>query len=168
MNAHANGCEISPKNLSTSVFTYGTLMSERVLQVVLGRVPVWSHAELDGFARVPLGNERCYPGALVRPGAKIRGRILHGVNADELARLDRFEGDEYEPVVVEGIRLDSGALVDARVWKLAQFEGILDGQWDYNKFVLEDEHWYVQMCKEWAHDDEIEQQKCTPQRRGGL
>lgn len=170
MTKHTECAELSPKEVDrkTSVFTYGTLMSERVLQAVLGRVPNWSCGELTDFKRVSLGNERCYPGALPHPASKICGRVLHDLSADELARLDRFEGDEYEAVIIDEVLLASGEKVRARVWKLADLNGVLDRDWDYDKFLRHDENWYVEMCREWAADDDTEQQKCTAQRRGAL
>jgi Gamma-glutamyl cyclotransferase, AIG2-like len=143
-------------------------MSERVLAVVLGRVPRWSAAELSGYRRSPLGNGRCYPGVCPSPSSKVRGRVLHDVTPSELARLDRFEGDEYAAVVVPGVRLlQSGEDIRARMWVLADTQGVLEGEWSFDAFLEKDEAWYVRMCKEWADDDAKEQQQCTPQRRGG-
>jgi gamma-glutamylcyclotransferase (GGCT)/AIG2-like uncharacterized protein YtfP len=151
----------------TWVFSYGTLMSEKVLKAVLGRVPQHCPGELDGFARCPL-SDRCYPGAVARQGSRLRGRVLRGISPAELAVLDRFEGDEYTSIFVDGVRLESGETVRARFWPLADATGILlDGDWSYDQFLATNESWYVKMCSEWAADDKREQQQCTPQRRGG-
>lgn len=97
----------------------------------------------------------------------MRGRVLRGVTADELATLDRFEGDEYAPVVVAGVRLDSGESVAARLWLLEDTSGLLEEEWSFERFMEEDEGWYVRMCMEWAEEDKVEKRKCTPQQRGG-
>jgi gamma-glutamylcyclotransferase (GGCT)/AIG2-like uncharacterized protein YtfP len=148
------------------VFTYGTLMSEKVLQAVLGRVPQHSPGELDGYVRCPLGNNRCYPGAIPRQGSTLRGRVLRYITSLELAVLDRYEGDEYDRACVDGVRLETGETVRARFWPLADLSGVLDGEWSYDAFIATNEASYVKMCTEWAHDDQREQQQCTPERRG--
>lgn len=144
-------------------------MSERVLQAVMGRVPQWTPGVLPGYRRRALGNGRCYPGVCAAAGASVRGRVLQAVSAAELARLDRFEGDEYAAVVVPGVRLGAGGEggpVSARVWVMREPEGMLEAEWSFDRFVEKDEAWYVDMCREWAADDLVEQQQCTPQRRG--
>lgn len=142
-------------------------MSERVLEVVIGRVPPWSAATLPGYRRRALGNGRCYPGVCRAAGAAVRGRLLRGISPAELARMDRFEGDEYAAVVVPDVRLDGGQSVRARLWVLESMEGVEDGEWSFESFLENDEGWYVEMCREWSEDDKREQQQCTPQRRGG-
>lgn len=143
-------------------------MSERVLQEVMGRVPAWTPAVLPGYRRRALSG-RCYPGVCAARGASVAGRVLHAVSAAELARLDRFEGDEYVALVVPGVRLGAaggGDAVAARVWVMRDPDGMLEAEWSFDRFLEKDEGWYVDMCREWAADDRIEQQQCTPQRRG--
>jgi gamma-glutamylcyclotransferase (GGCT)/AIG2-like uncharacterized protein YtfP len=139
----------------TWVFSYGSLMSEPVLEAVLGRVPAWTPGRVAGYARGPLCG-RCYPGAVPRAGAELPGRALQGVRPAELARLDRFEGDEYEPAV-EAVRLDTGEVVRARLWRLHDQSGLLDGDWSFDEFVKVNEGWYIQMCRDWATQDDREQ-----------
>jgi gamma-glutamylcyclotransferase (GGCT)/AIG2-like uncharacterized protein YtfP len=137
----------------TWVFSYGTLMSESVLETVLGRVPAWTAGSVAGYTRAPLCG-RCYPGAVPRDGAVISGRVLRGVRSHELARLDRFEGDEYRPVV-ETVLLDTGDTVRARLWTLHDLKGVvLDGDWSFEQFLREDQAWYLTSCKEWADQDD--------------
>lgn len=144
-------------------------MSERVLEVVLGRVPRWVNGEVAGFARAPLGDGRCYPGAVRKPGAILRGRVLCDVTEKELGRLDRFEGDEYDACLVPNVALENGDTVRARVWVLSpsEMKGVRDGEWSFDAFLEKDEGWYVAMCKDWADEDDVLQLKCTRQRRGG-
>lgn len=143
-------------------------MSERVLEVVLGRIPRWVCGEVSGFASAPLGDGRCYPGAFRKPGSVLRGRVLCDLTRSELDRLDRFEGDEYEASSVPNVTLQGGASVSARMWILPPSEmgGVLDGDWSFDAFLAKDEEWYVKMCQEWADEDSVEHQKCTPQQRG--
>jgi gamma-glutamylcyclotransferase (GGCT)/AIG2-like uncharacterized protein YtfP len=143
------------------VFSYGTLMSESVLEVVLGRVPAWTEGRVSGYARVPLCG-RCYPGAVPRDGGVIIGRVLRGVSSHELARLDRFEGDEYCPVV-ETVRLDSGDTVRARLWALSDLNDVVpDSDWSFDRFVKVDQAWYLTSCKEWADQDDRNNGKLKP------
>lgn len=143
-------------------------MSERVLEAVLGRVPVWTAGEISGFKRSALANDRCYPGVCrAPPSSTVRGRVLHDITAEELTTMDRFEGEEYEAVVMPDVRLESGKDVRARVWVLSNMEGVLDSEWSFDEFVEKNEGWYVRMCKEWADEDAIEQKQFTSQQRGG-
>jgi gamma-glutamylcyclotransferase (GGCT)/AIG2-like uncharacterized protein YtfP len=57
-------------------------------------------AWLEGYERRPVRGQE-YPGIVARLGAEaLRGVLYRGITAQEWARLDAFEGSEYERVQV--------------------------------------------------------------------
>lgn len=80
--------------MSRNVFTYGSLMFPEVWQrVVRGQYRSIS-ATLDDHVRLAIVDET-YPGMIARPGSQALGVLYFDVNADDLARLDHFEGHDY-------------------------------------------------------------------------
>lgn len=79
--------------------------------------------------------------------------------------MDRYEGDEYEALVVGGVTLQTGEVGRARVWAMKESEGVLEEGWSFDKFLQVDERWYVDMCKEWKEEDRVEMRKCTRDER---
>ncbi|MFT3801235.1 MAG: gamma-glutamylcyclotransferase family protein [Burkholderiaceae bacterium] len=97
-----------------AVFTYGSLMFPSVwTAVVRGRYPS-RRAWLHGFRRYAVRGE-AYPAAVRDPDARIAGRLYLDVDADDLARLDAFEGAEYERITVPVQRIGEGGQADATV-----------------------------------------------------
>ena len=90
------------------LFAYGTLRDPAVRVTVLGREPVTEADALWGFRldRIVIGGQTCR--TLVpseRPDGAIEGLALR-LTADELARVDAYEGDtDYVRLPV---RLESG------------------------------------------------------------
>jgi gamma-glutamylcyclotransferase (GGCT)/AIG2-like uncharacterized protein YtfP len=54
---------------------------------------------VDGWQRYVIPGED-YPGAVVSAGSSMEAILWEGVDAEDLARLDAFEGDQYERVPV--------------------------------------------------------------------
>jgi gamma-glutamylcyclotransferase (GGCT)/AIG2-like uncharacterized protein YtfP len=87
----------------THVFTYGSLMFAPVWQRVVRGQYRSSLARLDAHSRHALIGET-YPGVRTDATAHVSGRVYFDVDAADLARLDDFEGDNYDrlmaPVVL--------------------------------------------------------------------
>lgn len=85
------------------LFVYGTLLDERVRSAVVGSRHVALDAIIRDFARYAVDGQ-CYPAAVQKLGAQVRGSVLLDVSNDELDALDGFEGDWYvrEPVQAVG------------------------------------------------------------------
>ncbi|NLB95898.1 MAG: gamma-glutamylcyclotransferase [Armatimonadetes bacterium] len=84
------------------LFVHGTLATPRHLRVLTGFEPPRRPALLHDFRRVP--TPHALPHILPEPGATTEGYLIEGIDAEVLARLDRYEenGSLYErrPVVV--------------------------------------------------------------------
>ena len=103
---------------------------------VCGREHAAVDAELQGYAR-HLVRGQDYPGlALANPESIIRGRLYLEVDDASLARLDRFEGEEYERIVVT-VRLADGSRRDAFCYRFRPAlvaARLLPGDWDPASF----------------------------------
>lgn len=101
-----------------SVFAYGTLRCSKVREALLSSG--WSTQEdvfVHNFLSHPVLN--ClYPAATHAPNTteipvKIRGTLITGLNEENMAILDYFEGDEYSKETVPVYSSDGELLTDA-------------------------------------------------------
>jgi Gamma-glutamyl cyclotransferase, AIG2-like len=87
------------------LFVYGTLMAPEVVQTLIGRAPVGRPARLvdRSYTRHPV-QDHVFPGLIRRDnqngggdsdGSGVCGILYNDLNADEMIRLDAFEGEEY-------------------------------------------------------------------------
>jgi gamma-glutamylcyclotransferase (GGCT)/AIG2-like uncharacterized protein YtfP len=82
-----------------SLFVYGTLLSEDLVRKLTGRLFPKRPATLEGFERIePPGD---YPYIAPKPGARVDGSLLDGIDAASLGKLDAYEGDGYLRTPVE-------------------------------------------------------------------
>lgn len=118
-------------------FTYGSLMWADIMARVCGREFASEPASLADHARHPVHGQD-YPGLRPAPGGLVPGRLYRDVDAAAWARLDAFEGDEYERVRVD-VRLAGGATTSAWVYRFrAEFAArLLPGDWDADAFGRE-------------------------------
>lgn len=77
------------------MFAYGLLEAADVVQRVTGHRFPSRPAVLEGFARYRVC-DRDYPAVVPDPEARTPGTLYTDVDRNSLARLDAFEGDEYE------------------------------------------------------------------------
>ncbi len=81
------------------LFVYGTLKDETLRARLLGRRVRALPARLRGFA-VRAVRDADYPALVPARGGVVRGLLLTGLDAGDLARLDRYEGGEYRRIPV--------------------------------------------------------------------
>ena len=97
--------------MTGNIFTYGSLMFDEVWrQVVSGRYRS-EPARLEHHQRHALTG-LSYPGVVPAPGVEVAGRLYLDVSADDMARLDAFEGAEYRRDALQVLR-SNGELVSA-------------------------------------------------------
>ncbi|NCT82532.1 MAG: gamma-glutamylcyclotransferase [Comamonadaceae bacterium] len=118
-------------------FTYGSLMWADIMARVCGREFASEPASLAEHARHPVAGQD-YPGLRPAPGGLVAGRLYRDVDAAAWARLDAFEGQEYERVRVD-VSLAGGATAPAWVYRFrAEFATrLLPGDWDVAAFERE-------------------------------
>jgi gamma-glutamylcyclotransferase (GGCT)/AIG2-like uncharacterized protein YtfP len=112
------------------VFTYGTLMFADVWQAVVGRPFATVGGRLPGFSIYRV-RDAVFPGIIAAASEQaVHGLLYLDVDAESVARLDRFEDDFYQrqPVV---IACDDGRQREAQAY-LVPHE---------NRAVLTDEPW---------------------------
>ena len=74
-------------------------MVPEVMRVVTGNKLVFTDGTLEGYGRYRLRG-RVYPGIIKSAHESVQGRIYNGVNRYSLARLDKFEAEEYRRIRV--------------------------------------------------------------------
>lgn len=123
--------------MTAHCFTYGSLMWADIMARVCGREFASEPASLAGHRRHPVRGQD-YPGLQPAPGGQVAGRLYRDVDAAAWARLDAFEGEEYERVDVV-VALADGTTLPAQAYRFrAEFAGrLLPGDWDADAFARE-------------------------------
>lgn len=119
------------------VFTYGSLMFDAVWgRVVQGQYRRQA-ASLAGFERFAIRDET-YP-AVVRSAsaaACVAGFVYLDVTAADIARLDAFEGPDYQRIEVPVNDTHDGSIYLASLYLYLSPERLLAEPWDENRFAL--------------------------------
>jgi gamma-glutamylcyclotransferase (GGCT)/AIG2-like uncharacterized protein YtfP len=118
-------------------FTYGSLMWADIMARVCGREFAAEPASLAGHRRHPVRGQD-YPGLRLAEGHAVAGRLYRDVDAEAWARLDLFEGPDYERVEVV-VALADGSLLPAQVYRFrcSAAGGLLAHDWDVDAFERE-------------------------------
>ena len=131
---------------SRHVFTYGSLMFAPVWSIVVEGVYRSLAATLVDHARQAVVAQD-YPGMVPRPGATVSGVVYLDVDAADLARLDRFEGDDYRRESVEVMSGD-GSAVTAETYVYLPTERLLPAPWEPGAFALQ--RFLDTYCRDWS------------------
>lgn len=116
-------------------FTYGSLMCDDIMAAVCGARFAWQPARLAGHARHPVRNE-AYPGMVAAADGTVNGVLYLDVDDAALARLDRFEGPQYERRTVTVALADgSAAAAETYVFRADHAHLLLPGPWDFVAFL---------------------------------
>ena len=123
--------------MTAHAFTYGSLMWADIMARVCGREFASEPASLADHRRHPVRGQD-YPGLLAAPGALVPGRLYRDVDEAAWARLDAFEGPEYERAAVV-VALADGSMLPAQVYRFRAEFGprLLPGDWDAEAFERE-------------------------------
>jgi gamma-glutamylcyclotransferase (GGCT)/AIG2-like uncharacterized protein YtfP len=117
-----------------NIFTYGSLMFDEVWrQVVNGRYRSEA-ATLHHHQRHALTG-LSYPGVVAAPGAQVAGRLYLGVSAEDMARLDAFEGAEYRRDALQ-VMLAGGAPASAWTYIWLDPQRLSGRPWQSEAFGL--------------------------------
>jgi len=138
-----------------AMFFYGTLINEHILRRVIGRTEAASlliqDAQLHGYCRLKLRYAH-YPALVPVSMAQVAlnraptlaeqtvtGKLVSGLTASEVALLDDFEGEEYQPQTAFVNLMDPNSPpVEAVVYLYAPpiiAQNVLPSIWSYDEFV---------------------------------
>lgn len=131
--------------MTSNVFTYGSLMFDAVWTRVVDGV----YRKVDGLLRDHARHAvdgQDYPGMVFRPNAQVEGVVWCDVEAADLDRLDRFEGDDYRRdtvsvVCADGMTRLCGAYVYLPEGRLT------DAPWNPESFAME--RFLATYCADW-------------------
>ena len=108
-----------------------------IMARVCGRVLPSEAARLHGYRRHPVRGED-YPGLRLAEGGVVDGRLYRGLDAAQWARLDAFEGADYERLQVSVVLPDGRLEVaDVYCFRIEQAVQLLPGDWDPERFESE-------------------------------
>ncbi len=133
---------------ASPLFIYGSIRDEDVQALVFGdarRDLSFEEASMPdvALARVP---DECYPYLCPRPGGRVRGELIHGLDRRALERIVYFEGDEYllSECIVER---EDGEPVQAMYFKDA---AIVDGafeKWSFDIWQAQEKKRFLKICR---------------------
>ncbi|EJT69672.1 hypothetical protein GGTG_12555 [Gaeumannomyces tritici R3-111a-1] len=150
---------------SYSAFFYGTLMAPEVFFTVCFRLsnpPAevrdkyrFRPAVLPGYCRHRVQHAD-YPGVVAdaaTPGREVRGAFVDGLTAENVAKLDYFEGSEYTRRTVRVRLLDvddgsGGAEVETQTYVYRFKDNLDDEEWDFDEFRRD-------KLRQWVREDYV-------------
>ena len=145
-----------------SIFAYGTLAIDSVMETLLGRIPLSEPGVLRGYRSAKL-RDHLFPAVVADAASTTRGRIYAPLPVDEVALLDAFEWSAYQRVT-EPVQTGSGQirLCSVYVLPLDKQSALSEIAWDQQGFVERDLTPYLHRCREWLDDY---RQRASPAKR---
>lgn len=131
-----------------ALFCYGTLQSSLVMKAVTGHEFAGQEATLNNWARFRVRDTE-YPGIIPHQDSLVSGKLYWGLSDEVMKKLDAFEGDKYERVVVQVAKAD-GSYEKAYVYAIKEDcqQFLSSDPWDFDRFMqngLEKFiHWFVE------------------------
>lgn len=124
------------------VFVYGSLMYLPVWSQVVRGVYACENAIATGFQRYAVPNET-YPGMVREAAAQVQGLVWLNVQPQDLARLDAFEGAEYQRDIIE-VRLNKdGSAIEAGAYLWLDSSALSDALWSVTTFERDGMHAFL-------------------------
>ena len=115
-----------------NVFTYGSLMFAPVWRAVVRGEYESVDATVHGFERLCVRGA-AHPALIIAPRAlPMQGRLYLNVVADDLARLDHFETENYARVTIAA-NVDGSAVV-AQTYVALHLDALSENHWDVAQF----------------------------------
>lgn len=130
------------------LFCYGTLQSPLVMKAVTGRSFSGQEASLPHWARYRVRNSE-YPGIIRQEDSSVSGKVYWGLDEEAIEKLDAFEGDRYERVLVQ-VTMADGSVEEAYAYAICTDcqDMLSEDPWDFDRFLqngLEKfVHWFVE------------------------
>jgi len=126
-----------------NIFVYGSLMFDDIWNRIVKRRYDKQSALLPGYKRLAVKGES-YPGLVKSFNSSVEGVIYFNVTAQDIKRLDKFEGRYYRKVPVTVIS-DTGHLHKARAYLFVRHKRNLLAHkpWDPVHFQAHHLHKYI-------------------------
>lgn len=117
-----------------NVFVYGSLMFDDVWNRIVQCQYEKNTAVLAGYKRLCVKG-KTYPGLVKTFGCSVEGVVYLNVSAQDIQRLDRFEGEYYKKIPV-AVSSEGSHALDAEVYLFRQSYKHLLGNtpWDPDQF----------------------------------
>ena len=118
-----------------NLFTYGTLMCEDIMYEVSGYHLRHTPGILRGYSRRSVMGEH-YPAIMPDMEATVSGLIYFNLPGSAWDRLDRFEGEMYERLLVT-VESNDRPQLSAETYVIhPDYLNLLDqSDWDFNDFI---------------------------------
>lgn len=97
-----------------NVFVYGSLMFDDVWHRIVRHRYEKHAAVLSGYKRLSVKGEN-YPGLVKSFDSSVEGVVYFDVAAQDINRLDKFEGEDYKKIPVT-VMCETGQLLTAEVY----------------------------------------------------
>ncbi|KFK26901.1 hypothetical protein AALP_AA8G308200 [Arabis alpina] len=117
-----------------NVFVYGSFQEPSIVNIMLDRTPETNSATLPGFKRFRL-KRRLYPCIVPSETGEVHGKVLMGLNDEELETLDAVEGNEYERVTVGVVPKDNSEKMNVETYAwINKDDPDMYGEWDFEEW----------------------------------
>lgn len=116
------------------LFVYGTLCIPDIMRRVCGVLPACIPATLMDYACYELVG-LAYPGIVPHKGARVGGKLYHGLSRAQFAYLDAYEGAQYRRIRVW---VNTGDVTRMQAWTYAlqprYYRRLTDRSWSLEQF----------------------------------
>ncbi|WP_235297008.1 gamma-glutamylcyclotransferase family protein [Portibacter marinus] len=85
--------------MPVNLFVYGTLMDAETWSYFTTKTYHSTSFVLKGYVKKRI-KDRPYPGIIVHPDSFVEGILYANVEEDDIYRLDEYEGDEYDRIIL--------------------------------------------------------------------
>jgi gamma-glutamylcyclotransferase (GGCT)/AIG2-like uncharacterized protein YtfP len=132
----------------TALFTYGSLMSPDILEMVIHRAAVGVPATLLDYRRAKIAGVS-YPGMIPEPGSRVDGCLYKQLSLSDLEKLDIFEGEMYQRKLVE-IHLEQTLQSYTYILAGAHAHLLTNEAWSYEDFLKNDKGNFIRNYGGWT------------------
>lgn len=119
----------------SALFCYGTLQSPLVMKAVTSQSFSGQEATLQNWARFRVRSSE-YPGIVPQQDSVVSGKLYWGLEEKAMEKLDAFEGDKYERVLVQVVLAD-GSIEKAYTYAIREDcrNMLSQDPWDFDRFL---------------------------------
>ena len=118
-----------------ALFCYGTLQSPLVMKAVTGKEYKGQVATLVDWVRFRVrGSE--YPGIIRMDRSSVAGKLYWDLDEHAMEKLDEFEGERYERVIVH-VDMSDGDKAEAWAYAIKDDcrDSLSEEPWDFDRFM---------------------------------